>query len=112
MTKNGHNTVSINNKMFVISRADTNDSEVFDSITNKFTYIKSNPHAKDVCYFTPKTSAFSVGYKIHGFKNAHLKEKYTILTSCYDVKKEAWISEDNYSPECFKNFRCAKMFKH
>ena len=39
-----HGTVSIGNKMFVISNVDFNDFEVFDSITNKFTLLKTNPH--------------------------------------------------------------------
>ena len=39
-----YSTVSIGNKMFVIDRVDTNYIEVFDSLTNKFTIIKSYPN--------------------------------------------------------------------
>ena len=106
-----HGTVSIGNKMFVISRVDTNDSEVFDSITNKFTFIKRNPHIKDISHYSPQTRAISVGYKIHIFQVKKFYKRFEISPFYYDVKQETWVSENNCNLEFFNNFSCAKMFK-
>ena len=65
--RSDHGTVSIGNKMFVISRYLSNSCEVFDSITNKFTFLKTNPHVNNVDCYPLKTFAITVGYKIHVF---------------------------------------------
>ena len=106
-----HGTVSIGNKMFVISRVDTNDSEVFDSITNKFTFLKRSPHIKDICYYSLQTRAINVGYNIHIFRVKEFEKKFKTSAFCYDVKKETWVSGDDCNLELFNNFTCAKMFK-
>ena len=41
--RSGHGTVSMGNKLFIIGGFHTYTFEVFDSITNKFTYIESVP---------------------------------------------------------------------
>ena len=65
--RSDHGTVSIGNKMFVISRYLSNSCEVFDSITNKFTFLKTNPHVKNIDFYSLKTFAITVGFKIYVF---------------------------------------------
>ena len=36
----GHKSIAVKNKLFVVGGIDTNDCEVFDSTTNKFTVLK------------------------------------------------------------------------
>ena len=114
--KSSHSTVTIGNKMFVIAiRYLDNGCEVFDSITNKFTFIKRNLHMENIDYYSPKIEAISVGYKVHVFcakKCLYSKEKSRILTFCYDVKENTWNSEDNCDPQYVDCFSCAKVFKH
>ena len=108
----GHGTVSIGNKMFVISRVCTKDSEVFDSFTNKFTFLKRNPHTKNKYRYSSKFCAITVAYKIYVFQVKKKEKRRSISTFCYDVKRESWTSGDNCSLECFDYFSCAKMFEH
>ena len=82
-----HGTVSIGNKMFVITIDGINDSEVFNSITNKFTFIKINPHSIGNGNLNPQISAISVGYKIYVFQVKKLEKKYIVSAFCYDVKQ-------------------------
>ena len=107
-----HGTVSIGNKMFVIARVDINNSEVFDSITNKFTFIKINPHSIGNGNLNSQISAISVGYKIYVFQVKKLEKIYIVSAFCYDVKQESWISGDNCKTKDFDGFSCAKMFKY
>ena len=97
--------------MFVISRLDNIVCEVFDSITNKFTFIKRNPYIKDICHYSPQTRAISVGFKIQMFQVKELKNNYTISAFCYDVKQESWILGDNYNTKFLNRFSYAKKFK-
>ena len=107
-----HDIVSTGNKIFVISRMDNIDSEVFDSITNKFTLLKENPHKNNIDCYSIKSSAISVGYKIHGFIDEGFEEKSKVSIFCYDVIDKCWSSDDTCNIECYDSFSCAKMFKH
>ena len=106
-------TVSIGNKMFVISNADFDNSEVFDSITNKFTLLKKNPHINNIdCYlFKIFAIAIPVGYKIHVFIVEEYKEKRRVSLFCYDIIEKSWTSDDTCNNKCYDSFSCANMFK-
>ena len=112
MERCSHETVSIGNKMFVIGTFHIGDFEVFDSITNKFTFVKRNFHIKDIGHYSRQTSAITVGYKIYLIKAIYFKEKSVSSTFCYDVKEKSWTSEENCYAECFDYFSCAKIIKH
>ena len=112
-TRSGHGSVSIVNKMFVISWNLSNSCEVYDSITNKFTLLKTNPHVNNIDCCLLKTFAITVGYKIHVFLNKEsLERKRRVSTFCYDVIEKSWTSDDTSNIECLDGFSCAKMFKH
>ena len=98
--------------MFVIARYYYQSCEVYDSITNKFTIIKRNPHIKYNCHNSPQTRAISIGYKIHVFQVKELKKKNIISAYLYDVEQETWIPGDNYNTKFLNGFSCAKMFIH
>ena len=113
----GHGTVSMGNKMFVISRFFCNNCEVFENISNTFTSINSIPKLKKIYFYLPEVDAITVGYKIYAFqavqKNILLdKNIRRISTHCYDVKEKAWTFREICDPERFDYFSCAKMFKH
>ena len=109
--KCNHGSVSLGNKMFVIDRNINDGCEVFDSISNKFTLLKTKPHVKNVECYPFKAKAFTVGYTMHVFNVIYVMGKGRILTSCYDVEKKSWTSENYYNPEFSNYFVCAKMFK-
>ena len=94
--------------MFVISRYLSNSCEVFDSISNKFTFVKIKPSLKKIFNFSAKATAVTVGYNIHVFK----VKKSEVITLCVDVKQESWIARKNCNFECSDDFSCAKIFKH
>ena len=49
--RSGHGSVSLGNKMFVISRNLSNSCEMFYSISNKFTLLKTKPYVNNIdCY--------------------------------------------------------------
>ena len=107
--KSGHNTVSIGNKMFVISIYLCDGCEVFDSISNSFTLLKKYPNVKNIhCY---SSKAITIGYKIHMLIDEKLKVKRRMSTFCYDVTEKSWSSDDTSNIECYDSVSCAKMFK-
>ena len=110
--KCSHGIASIGNKMYVIAYDFRNSCEVFDTVTNKFTIINSNQDMKRTFIYSPKNSAFTVGYKIHVFKIKRCMEERTVFNFCYDVKEDAWTSESICNVEYFDDFSRAKMFKH
>ena len=103
-----HATVSMADKLFVIGGNHNNDSEVFDTYTNKFVFIKNTP---EINYFV---NALSIGYKVYIFQNVkgtNTKENRSdILTLCYDDKLNAWIKESNVY-FVGRVVSCAKIFK-
>ena len=109
--KCSHSTVTIGNKMFVIAGYFNDGYEVFDSITNKFTFIKENQFLKSNFFVSPKTIAITVGYNIHVFI-VDLEKTNKILSFCYDVKQESWISRDDCNTEIHEDFNFTNMFKH
>ena len=105
-----HDTVSIGNKMFVISKYLGNSCEVFGSISNKFKLLKKYSNVKNNECYSLKT--ITVGYKIHVFIDEEYTEKRTEATYCYDVIEKSWTHDDTCNIECFYGLSCAKMFKH
>ena len=105
----GHGSVSIGNKLFVIANEVGNKSEVFDSMTNKFTFIKRISLMKNVNYFL---STITIGYKIYVFKVKYFEENEKVSIFCYNVNQNSWTSEEIYNAKCSDYFSCEKVFKH
>ena len=111
--KSGHSSTSIGNKLFVLARYFNDNCEVYDSITNKFTLLKTHPHLNNTDCYPIKTFAIIVGHKIYVFKDKEfLGRERKVLIFCYDVKENLWNSDDTCNIECIDGFSCAKMFKH
>ena len=107
-----HGTVSIGNKLFVIGRS---TCEVFDSITNKFVFLKSLPDLKDNFFqFVNNIEAVSIGYKIYVYREFKKNRKNVIgsdmVIYCYNGEQNDLVQENNLQLD-FEVFSCAKMFK-
>ena len=107
-----HGSVSMGNKLFVIGRY---TSEVFDSITNKFMYLKSVPKLTDKEYYPMGNHAVLIGYQIYVFQDisqpVHVEKiKREVTMFHYDVKENTWFSGSILKLQ--KNYEqcsCAKM---
>ena len=80
----GHLSVSMGNKMFVISKYLSQNCEVFDSVSRKFTIIKPPSFVKGVSFENEK-SAHCVSNKIALV--SWNKRCYTV----YDTDKNEWL---------------------
>ena len=126
VARNCHTTVSMGNKLFVIGNDYKKGSEVFDSVTNKFVYIKSPLKINHFNAITilPNVNALSIGYKIllfqdvdrneinvsEFFENGKKEEKSEMLIYCYNDKQNAWIQENELQIDC-KVASCVNMSK-
>ena len=79
-----HSAVSIGNKMFMIGGS-KDYCEVFDSVTRKFTYIKTLPKWVRVEELNSSYQVVSIGYKIYFFR----KEDNKVNVHSYNVKKQS-----------------------
>ena len=98
-----HSTVSLGNKLFVIGGNWENDSEVFDSVTNKFVFIKNLPQFRHF-------DAMSFGHKIYVFGKVCENCQYYMWTYSYNDKLNVMIQENNEQVDC-EEVKCAKMPK-
>ena len=114
-----HDSISMGNKMFVIGGNFRNYCEVFDSITNKFTYLKELPKLKYIYYDEFRSHLVSVGSRIYVFQELSIESEIIgigtkwipkIVIFYYDALKNVWSSESNAEPYLIKDFCCAKMF--
>ena len=88
-----HASVSMGNKMFVIGGKLTASCEVFDSVSRKFTAIKSEIilSAADTNFF----NAFCIGYNIVVFQQS--LESCETDVQMYEVNKSRWSQIESYS---------------
>ena len=108
-SRNNHSVVSIGNKMFMIGGS-RDYSEVFDSFTRKFTYIKTlplwirTPIVNFQLRFISSYQVVNIGYKIYLFQ----RENDKVKLHSYDVKNE--FSSFKTSVE-MKNFQKLSYIK-
>ena len=106
--RQGHTAVSVTNKMFMIGGhyeifQGYCNSEVFDSVTRKFTYIKNEPTwMKNLT----QNHTVSFGYKIYFFVREDGNE---IKVHSYDVKKDLFSYKTSLSLEDTVNFSTTKV---
>ena len=87
-TKRGyHSAVSMGNKMFVIgNHVGYKNSEVYDKVSNKFSFIK--PPATDInCNLVVQRNSYCTGEKLVLFGSW---SRESVSCFVYDVKKESW----------------------
>ena len=106
--KSNHTAVSIGNKMFMIGGSSNyfevlNNFEVFDSVTRKFTAIKSVP--KWIKY-VDRNQIVCVGYNIYFFSR---EENNKVKAYSYDVKKNLFSFKALLNFESNKSFSCTKV---
>ena len=96
--RTNYSSFSIGNKMFMIGGSNSDYSEVFDSVTRKFTYIENWPkvvrkleyyNLLEYNIFLNSFRVVSIGYKIYFFK----KEKNKVNIHSYDVKDKHFSFE-------------------
>ena len=96
-----HSTVSITNKMFMIGGS-SDYSEVFDSVTRKFTYIKIIP----IWVRTSKPfQVVSIGHEICFFR----KDDNKINVHSYDVRNNSVRLRNSIEMEKLYGIRCIKV---
>ena len=97
-----HTAFSISNKMFMIGGS-SNNSEVFDSVTRKFTFIKSL--LKVIKYLDPNKTV-CVGYNIYFFRGEENKE---VKVHSFNVNKNNFILKTLLKLENTERFCCTKV---
>ena len=93
-----HSLVAVKNKLFVISRNNTNH-EVFDCASKKFFVLK--PHPDIIAHVV--MNCVAIGNKILMFLNQSSK------VICYDVDKDEWSEESCGITKDLFNYSCVKM---
>ena len=105
-----HTAVSNNNKMFMI-RGSKDYSEIFDSITRKFTYIKTFPKwvGKSKIYlshrFNNPYQVVDIANKIYFLCIKNMKVK----VYRYDVRNDSFTFVASRKTESFAKFSCIKV---
>ena len=100
-----HDIVSMGNRMFVIGGRIDNTCEVFDSVTNKFTYIENTPKIKDVDYIT-NNHLVCIGCKVYLIQQIMMYQPFKekgITMLYYDVQKMLGVQK------VFQNFNVLKL---
>ena len=83
--RDGHKSVAVKNKLFIVGGLFIHDCEVFDSTTNKFTLLKQPTKASGFNLFEPH-KVIAIGSKIFVFQGV-----YEVKT--YDFKNNEWSKE-------------------
>ena len=96
----GHKSVAVKNKLFAIGGLNTNDCEVFNSTTNKFTLLKQ-PTLASKYNFNDFSEVITIGSKIFVFQE---NGKVNI----YDFEKNEWSIS---SCEATKNIKLFSILK-
>ena len=78
-----HAAISIENKLYLVGGANTDECEVFDTISQKFAYIKPIFPTYNYHRFQPQCVA--MGNKIKIINNGRI--------AVYDIDKEDWYKE-------------------
>ena len=109
--RNNHSAVSIGNKMFMIGGS-SDYSEVFESVTRKFTYIKTLPKwvrtlKKDIFErYEILYQVINIGYTIYFFREEYNK----VNVHSYDVRNNIFSFKTSMVKEIF-NFNKTNCIK-
>ena len=95
-----HNTVAVRNKLFAISDF-TNDYEVFDSNTNKYTLLKQ-PTPAYRYNLSGHSQVVTIESKIYVFS----KNCFVMI---YDFKDNEWSVKDCEATRNLRSFSCVKI---
>ena len=98
-------SVAIRNKLYVIGGGVEPSCEVFDSVCNKFTLVKSAPTSLGLGYFNNPIEAISIGSKIFVFC------EYGDEMLSYDVNEDEWSTEPCEATENIGFYSCVKVPK-
>ena len=98
-----HGSVSMGNKMFMIGGTMTKTCEVFDSITEKFIYLKQK--LPTPLLFVK--SAVVIGYKIIVFPGFLTVKNKKVLV--YDVLMDQCNVEENDLLDIYSVFTCSRL---
>ena len=98
-----HTAVSIGNKMIIIESGFS--SEVFDSITRKFTYIKTLPILARKLKLFKSFQVVDIANKIYFF----LIENKKFNVYRYDVINDLFTFKTSVETENFEEFSCIKV---
>ena len=101
--RQGHKSVAIKNKFFIISGLLNTSVEVFDSCSNKFVLLKYKSENLRPKYVSDITT---FGNRIFLFNNNNG------LVFVFDVEKDEWVDKVCDATEHIKYFSCAKIPKH
>ena len=96
-----HKSVAVKNKLFVIGGLSTNNFEVFDSNSNKFTFLKHPSRAYEFELYDP-FKVITVGSKIFIFQsNSEVKT--------YDFENDEWSVKVCEATKDLMFFSCVKI---
>ena len=96
-----HKSVAVKNKLFVIGGLSTNNCEVFDSNSNKFTFLKHPSRAYEFELYDP-FKVITVGSKIFIFQsNSEVKT--------YDFENDEWSVKVCEATKNLMFFSCVKI---
>ena len=107
-TRVNHSSVSISNKMFMIGGS-SDYSEVFDSVTRKFTFIKIFPKWVGPSELLSRNykpfQVVNIGYKMFFFQ----KDDKKVNIHSYNVRNNRFCYKTSIEMESFKNIGCIKV---
>ena len=83
--REGHKSVAVKNKLFIVGGYSTNNCEVFDSSTNKFTMLKQPTYASGIDVYYP-TKVITIGSKIFVFKGVSEVTTFDFTNDEWSVK--------------------------
>ena len=96
-----HKTCVVKNKMFVVGGCYyTSDCEVFDSLSNRFVWLKVPERFSDKRRFN---GVFSIGSRFVAFSNCSKTALW------YNVENDEWSEEACEVSEYLEDFSCAKI---
>ena len=106
--RNRHSAVSIGNKLFMIG-GNSEYSEVFDSVTRKFTYVKTLPkwvRTSELDYYDfGKNQVVSIGNEIYFLQ----KEDKKFNVYSYYVRNNHFCYKTSFEIGNFKKVSCIKV---
>ena len=99
--REGHKSVAVNHKLFVIGGFNTNNCEAFDSNTHEFTLIKKPTSVSGFSLYEPN-EVVTIGSKIFVFQN-----NSKVIT--YDFEKNKWSKSLCEATKYIEYFSLLKM---
>ena len=96
-----HKSVAVKHKLFVVGGLDTNDCEVFDSTTSKFTVLKQPTLASRYDLYE------SFGVNNIGSKIFIFKDNSNVIT--YDFESNEWSVKACKATKNIRFFSCVKI---